>query len=146
MLNKDQVKDVLSSNLLFKGCSDRTLAEISDSAVELNLEMGQVLYRPNNKPDNVYVLVEGIVTFLNKGGLEFLNVQGAIDRSMIFGWAAMVPGQPNRIGTAQCLEASRILSIDGRKLLDILDADAPSGYSVMKKLCQLITSTLEGKP
>lgn len=145
MLETKQKKEILAQNFLFKGCSDSTLTDISKIAVELNLELGQEIYRPGEMADNVYVLVEGIVTFINKSGLEFLNVQGAIERSMIFGWAAMVPGQPNRIGTAQCLEHSKILSINGPQLLKILDEDIASGYSVMKTLCELITSTLEGK-
>lgn len=146
MLDKVQAKEILAHNALFKSCRDETLAEIARIAVPLDLEMGQVLYRPGDRADNVYVLVEGIVTFLNKSGLEFLNVQGVIDKTMIFGWAAMVPGQPNRIGTAQCLERSKMLSINGARLLEILDADIASGYPTMKTLCRLITSTLEGKP
>ncbi len=145
-MNKSQAaKEILAQNLLFKECSDATLAAIADNAVELNLEMGQVLYRPGDEADKVYVLVEGIVTFINQTGLEFLNVQGAIDRSMLFGWAAMTPGPLKRIGTAQCLERSKLLAIDGRQLLAILDRDVESGYTVMKRLCELIASTLDGK-
>ena len=146
MLEEEQIRAVLANNPLFRGCSDVTLSSIAKIAVPLDLEQGQVLYRPGEKAANVYVLVEGIVTFLNQTGLEFLNNQRVIEQSMIFGWAALVPEHARRIGTAQCLEKSKILSLDGTQVVEVLDRDTASGYLVMKNLCAMITSTLQGKP
>ena len=146
MLKTEQVKDILGHNSLFKLCNDRTLTDIAMIAVELDLEKGQIIYRPGHDAVNVYVLVEGIVTFINKAGLEFLNVQQVMDRSRVFGWVALVPEHPHRIGTAQCLENSKILSINGEQLLGILDQDTQSGYLVMKSLCSMIASTFDQKP
>ena len=146
MLGKDEVQGILRRASLFSGCSEATLAELAKIAVESNPEKGQVLYEPGDKAVYVYVLVSGIVTFINKAGLEFLNVQRTMGRSMVFGWIALVPGYPNRIGTAQCLEESKILALNGEAVLRILDADPASGYAVMKGLAQLIASTFVDKP
>ena len=146
MLKTEQVKDILGHNSLFSLCSDRTLTDIAMISVELDLEKGQIIYRPGHDAVNVYVLVEGIVTFINKAGLEFLNVQQEMDRSRVFVWVAMVPEHPHRIGTAQCLENSKIISINGEQLLGILDQDTQSGYLVMRRLCSMIASTFDQKP
>lgn len=146
MLKADEVKDLLGHVSLFKGCTDHTLAEIARIAVESDYEKGQIIYEPGDKADNVYILVDGIVTFINKAGLEFLNVQRVMGRSMVFGWVALVPQYPNRIGTAQCLEDSTILAINGDAVLGILDNDTQSGYRVMKSLCSLIAGTFVEKP
>lgn len=145
MLGPAQVKDVLRNNSLFKGCTDSSLDAIAGIAKELNLEKGQVIYGPGDEAVYVYVLVEGIVTFLNQSGLEFLNVQREMDRSMIFGWIALVPEHKERIGTAQLLEDSKVLAIDGERLKAILDQDTKSGYAVMQNLCVMIASTFAGK-
>jgi len=145
MLERPQIKKILSQNALFKQCSDTALEDIAEIATELNLEKGQVIYGPGDDAANVYVLVEGIVTFLNQSGLEFLNVQKEMDRSMIFGWIALVPNHPHRIGTAQLLEDSKVLAFNGEQLTAILDQDTASGYSVMKNLCSMIASTIDGK-
>lgn len=144
MLGSVQVKDILKKNSLFRGCSDSTLDEIARIAVELKLEKGQILYRPGDDAENIYVLADGIVTFINKSGLEFLNVQEVMDESKVFGWVALVPEHSRRIGTAQCLEDSRMLSLHGGQLTSILDKDTESGYLVMKNLCSMIASTIEG--
>ncbi|MBU1212104.1 MAG: cyclic nucleotide-binding domain-containing protein [Alphaproteobacteria bacterium] len=145
MHSKDQVKDALAQINLFEGCADETLAAIAKIAVELNLEKGQILYKPGDNAANLYILVDGIVTFISQSGLEFLNVQRVMDRSRVFGWVALVPEHTRRIGTAQCLEESNILSINGDQLLEILDGDTRSGYSVMRRLCTMIASTIDGK-
>ncbi|MBU2580087.1 MAG: cyclic nucleotide-binding domain-containing protein [Alphaproteobacteria bacterium] len=145
MLGPAQVKEILGKNALFKGCTDSTLDEIAGVSKELKLEKGQVIYRPGDDAVFVYVLLEGIVTFLNQSGLEFLNVQREMDRSMVFGWIALVPDHGQRIGTAQLLEDSRVLALDGERLKAILDKDTESGYAVMQNLSSMIASTFAGK-
>lgn len=146
MIKTDQLKDILGHIPLFQGCTDSTLAEISMIVAEIDFEKGEFIYEAGDKADNVYILVNGIVTFIGKTGLGFLNVQRVMERSMIFGWIALVPEHPNRIGSAQCLENAKILSIKGDKLLAILDKDSQSGFLVMKRLCSLIASTFIEKP
>ena len=141
MLSPEQVKNLLGQIALFEGCSDETLAEIAKFAREFEVQKGQILYKPGDEAQNVYILVNGIVTFLNQSGLEFLNVQKVMERSMMFGWIALVPKQSKRIGTAQCLEDSTILSLDGEKVLEILKKDTDSGFLVMSRLCTLIAGT-----
>ena len=145
MLKTEQVKDMLGHIALFKGCTDRTLSDIAMIATEIDYEKGDVVYEAGDDAVNVYVLVNGIVTFISKTGLGFLNVQRVMERSMIFGWVALVPEHPHRLGRAQCLENSKILSINGDKLLGILEKDTQSGFLVLKRLCSLIASTFVEK-
>ena len=146
MLTAEQIKGILGDIALFKGCSEPTLAQIAMIATEIDCEKGQVIYETGDEAADVYVLVNGIVTFINKSGLEFLNVQRVMQKSMIFGWVPLVPEHPRRLGSAQCLENSKILSINGDKLLAILANDTQSGFLVMKSLCSLIASTFVAKP
>lgn len=146
MLSQDQVRDMLSQTPLFGGCSNETLVEIAKLASEGEYEKGQVIYEPGDKASDVYLLVDGIVTFINKSGLEFLNVQRVMKRSMVFGWVALVPEHPTRLGTAQCLEDSIILSINGDKVLALLDKDTESGYRLMKQLSSMIASNFVNEP
>ncbi len=146
MLKTEQVKDMLGHIPLFKGCADHTLAAIALNATEIDYQKGEIIYATGDKADSVYVLVNGIVTFISKSGVGFLNIQRVMEQSMIFGWVALVPEHPLRLGTAQCLENSKILSINGDTLLKILDQDTPSGFLVMKRLCSLIASTFVEKP
>lgn len=111
MLATQQIQETLGYTELFKGCSDRTLADIAAIAVEKDYQMGDVVYDVGDDATDVYVLVNGIVTFINKSGLLFINnlspVQQVVERSMIFGWAALVAEYPQRLGRAQVLKKSQ---------------------------------------
>jgi CRP-like cAMP-binding protein len=149
MLATQQVKEMLGHVDLFRGCSEPVLAGIATLATEHDYQMGDVIYDTSDKATDVYILVNGIVTFINKSGLVFINnltpIQQVVERSMVFGWAALVPQYPKRLGRAQALEKSKILSINGKNLLDILDQNPECGYLVMKRLCSLIASTFVEK-
>ena len=146
MLKTEEVKDKLSHMPLFKGCADQTLKEIAVNSREFDFEKGQIIYEPGEVAANIYILVDGIVTFISKSGEGLLNVQRVMGTSMMFGWVALVPEHPHRLGRAQCLENSKVLAIDGDLLLGILEKDPKSGFLVMKRLCSLITSTFYEKP
>ena len=146
MFKTQEVKDILGHTPLFKGCADQTLKNIAVNAREIDFEKGQIVYETGEVADNVYVLVNGVVTFITKTSQGILNVQPVMETTMIFGWVALVPEHPHRLGRAQCLENSKVLQINGDLLLGILEKDPQSGFLVMKRLCSLIASTFIGKP
>ena len=146
MLRTEEVKDILGHIPLFKGCAEQTLKDIAVNAREIDFEKGQIIYEPGEVAADIYVLVNGIVTFINKSVQGFINDQRVMERSMIFGWVALVPEYPRRLGLAQCQENSKILAINGDLLLGILGKDPDSGFLVMKRLCSLIADTFVVAP
>ena len=144
-MKTDEIVKALKEIPLFMDCSPETLRAISKIAIEYNCEKGQMLYHVGDAADNLYVLVNGIVTFKTKSVLNYLNVQQVMGRAMIFGWAAVLSNSPKRVGTAQCLENSKIFAINGRQLLDTLENDPKSGFLVMKQMCAVIANTFAEK-
>ena len=61
-----------------------------------------------------------------------------LKKGEVFGWAALLENQPNRIASARVLEKSVLLRINGKQALTILEADPASGYVVMRRLSALI--------
>lgn len=144
-MRADEIAATLEGLALFQGCSPDTLRAIASITTEGDYEKGAMLYDVGDAADNIYVLVNGIVTFKNKLVLNYLNVQKVAGRSIVFGWAAVVAESAKRVGAAQCLEDSKILAINGRQLLDILDRDPKSGFLVMKRMCAVIANTYAEK-
>lgn len=141
----NEIAKTLEGIPLFQGCAPETVRAVAKITTEGEYEKGQMLYDAGEPADNIYVLVNGIVTFKNKLVLNYLNVQQVAARSIIFGWAAVVSESARRVGTAQCLEDSKILAINGRQLLDLLDKDPKSGFLVMKRMCAVIADTFAEK-
>ena len=142
MLELTKIQNILNTTPLFSGCSEETLAAIAEITRERDYIQGDVIYEAGDEARDMFVLVRGLVDFTTaKGGGGLLNVQSVMKNYMIFGWAAVVPEHPHRIGTAKCLDDSHLLSINGDALLSLLGQQPQSGFIVMKRLCSLIAST-----
>ena len=93
----------------------------------------------------MFVLMHGIVSFKTPSGVGHLHVETLMKRHMIFGWAALVPEHPRRLGSARCMEASTVLTMNGDRIMAILSEHPEAGFLVMKRLCSMIASTFIGK-
>ena len=138
MYRYDELQTILNEIPLFAGCSEDTLADIAKIVQEREYAKGETIYEAGAEALDMFVLMKGLVSFTG-GGL--LNVQTVMKRHMIFGWAALVPEHPHRLGSAVCLDDSKLLSINGDALLDVFGRQPKAGFLVMKRLCSLIAST-----
>ena len=123
---------------LFQDISDQALEAISGLAVEETLEEGDSIYQLGDDADDLYFLETGRVRFsLGVGnrpdGSGFLILPGKL-----FGWAALLQGNPRRVATASCLEDSTLYVMSREKLFQVFDNDHAAGYEVMRRLATTI--------
>jgi len=132
----------LSSSELFKGLEEATLARLAQlGKVEVH-DAGSTLYGVGESADDIYILESGRVEFL-LGRDERTSRAGFVLRTgEVFGWAALLDGQPSRLARATCLEKSSLLRINGKEVLKILESDPRAGYLVMRRLSELIARYL----
>jgi toluene monooxygenase system ferredoxin subunit len=103
---------------------------------------GSICYDVGDPADDFYVLESGRVEFLI-GRDERLSPAGfMLRKGEVFGWAALLENQPQRIARATCLEPSHLLRINGQRTLELLERDSASGYLVMRRLSSLIARYL----
>ncbi len=145
MHKTEEVQQMLNKITLFSGCASTTLDAIAKLAVEINVPEGEVICEAGSETVDMFVLVRGLVRFTTDTSVGHLYNETVMKRYMIFGWAALIPEHPRRLGTASCLERSKLLSINGDDLLEVLGRDPQSGFIVMKRLCSLIASTFIDK-
>ncbi|MGI9386989.1 MAG: cyclic nucleotide-binding domain-containing protein [Methyloligellaceae bacterium] len=134
----DDHKKLLNETNIFAGVRDGTLDRIVEIAREQKCAGDEVLYDTGDDTVDVYVLLSGSVRFslANKTGI--LSSGTLIKSQMIFGWAALVPEHPRRLGSARCMEPSTLLVMNGGKVLEALRDDPESGFKVMERLCGMI--------
>lgn len=146
MLTSDQIQAMLNDIPLFAGCSVETLAALAKIAHERDCEKGEVIYEQGDQALEMFILVNGLVSFKTATGVGHLHVETLMKRHMIFGWAALVPEHPCRLGSAKCMDNSKVLTINGDAAMEILERDPKSGFMVMKRLCTMIASTFIDSP
>ena len=135
-------QSALGAAELFAGISEKTLADLLALATKMSAEAGTALYDLGDAADDFYVLESGRVEFLI-GRDERVSPAGfMLRKGEVFGWAALVENQPQRIAKATCLEPSQLLKINGKQALQVLENDPASGFLVMRRLSSLIARYL----
>jgi len=134
--------DALSSSELFNGLAAATLTRLAQLGKVETRDAGSTLYDVGDPVEDIYILQGGRVEFL-LGRDERTSLAGFVLRTgEVFGWAALLDGQPTRLARATCLEKSTLMRINGKEVLKVLESDPSAGYLVMRRLAELIARYL----
>jgi toluene monooxygenase system ferredoxin subunit len=135
-------QDALNVGELFNGIAPATMQALTALAKREDFAAGSVIYRPGDPAQDLFVLDSGRVEFL-LGRDERVNPAGfMLKKGEVFGWAALLENQPQRIASARALEKSTLLRLNGREVLQLLESDPASGFLVMRRLSGLIARFL----
>lgn len=135
-------QDALNVGELFHGIAAGTMQALTALAKREDLPAGSMLYRPGDPARDLFVLDSGRVEFL-LGRDERVDPAGfMLKKGEVFGWAALLENQPQRIASARALENSTLLRLNGREVLKLLESDPASGFLVMRRLSGLIARFL----
>ncbi len=136
-------KKVIRETHLFEFVSDEIIDQMANVAKEMEYSRGDLIFDEVQEADYLYILLEGKVSM----GVSLTSKPTTITVSVVsmpntvFGWSSIVT--PYRFTAfAQCDVDSKVLAIPGEKILDFLQKDPPTAYTVMKRLTELISSRL----
>jgi CRP-like cAMP-binding protein len=132
---------VLGKTPILQGVSAATLAKIAAIAEPLAVDEGDTLYSLGDPARSAYIVISGRLRF-TLGGDGRPEANGSIiPPGDILGWAALLVDQPRRIATVMALEPCRLLVIEGKALLQILEDEPRAGFLVMQRLAKMITQS-----
>jgi small-conductance mechanosensitive channel/CRP-like cAMP-binding protein len=119
---------------LLQPLSSQQKRELADSANELYLMSGQVLFRQNDSGDSFYIIFKGSVEVLvtPEGGTEERRV-ATLGPGDFFGEMSALTGQP-RSATIRASAPLACVQIEKRDLLPIFQSD----LSIMEKISQIV--------
>jgi toluene monooxygenase system ferredoxin subunit len=127
---------------LFAGIAGPTLERIKALARCEEFPAGGTLYRVGDPADDFFVLESGRIEFVIGRDDRISPAGFMLRKGEVFGWAALLDSQPQRIAKATCMEPSTLLRINGKQALKVLEADPVAGYVVMRRLSSLIARYL----
>lgn len=137
-LTPEEIAGRLGGTNLFAGLEQGALERIAAICRRQDHAADDVLYRPGDEAEEVYVLLSGRVNFTLVSGGQSKRAGSVISNRMVFGWAALIPEHPRRVATAVCIEPSTILAINGDELLAFLESEPKVGFLVMQRLAAMI--------
>ena len=155
-------KNLLAGFKFFSEVVPETLEMIAQKGEVLEFGPGDVIFHFDEPAEHLYGLLEGeldlSIVFIDKVLKTEIEYEEAIQARMvdeeksividtvlpnqIFGWASLV-GPARRTVTARCTESCKVIAIAAADLNAMFAKDHDLGYTVMKKLADIIAKRLK---
>jgi CRP-like cAMP-binding protein len=155
-------KNLLSAFTFFSGVAPATLDLIARKGEVLTFEAGAVVFHLNDPAEHFYGLLEGEIALSLVSNDKVLKtkikyedavqtsmveeekwiVLDTVDPGQIFGWSSLA-GSARRTVTAQCTEPCRVIALAAVDLKAMFEKDYALGYTIMKKLSDIIAKRLK---
>lgn len=136
VLSIDEKIKLLRLNSFLGIASPAFLAEVAATALEASFDAGEFIFAKNDAACEFYVLIEGTIGHpeIRNSCVELTGVSQVSTAGQIFGFAALVPGQPARVASALCETATRVLRVDGQWFQKRCEALGPNGHALLQEL------------
>lgn len=141
-MNRQSIEDYVNAHEFFSGLDKRGKKFLANSAENIKIEQGEVLFQPGASADKFYLLREGHISVrvpaVMGPPLEIQNLK----TDQILGWSWLIP--PYRWSfQALALEDSDLLEFDGSIILAHCEEDPAFGYALMKLFAGLMSERLD---
>ena len=124
---------------LFKGVSQRVIAEIGKMGEEMVFKREDIIFGTDEKASAIYEMVEGEVDIVV---LEKENMHFVVKRpGEIFGWSALVEPYVYT-ATAKCLKVTRVIRIGRDVIENVVKRHPEEGLIIYKHLTGIVAQRL----
>jgi len=121
--------------------NDEQLKILENMCYEEVFEVGESLCKQGRIEEKIYVIVDGLVGILLQMGPMNLRQLQAASNFEVVGWTAMIPPHRNR-GVAKALETTKVLTFNGKELIDLCNKEPEIGYKIYRGLSKVMAVRL----
>jgi len=134
--------DLLRQSELFSDLANETVAEVARLCREITLAQGEFVFRIGDPSKELYILAEGCVDLGFGATTADGSTAGAIgEPGDVFGWGALVGETNYRLINAICLQQTRLVTVDGLALMNVLEGSS-GGFVFLRKLLGIILNRI----
>ncbi len=136
------VEAILVELGLFEGVPPATVAAIARVARVQRQPAGALIHQMGDSDTELFVLLEGAVVLTVGDEPGAREVARGERRGFVFGWEALVEGNPERTSNARVLADAALLAVDGAVVRDALKMSGENGIRVLDRLSAASSSYL----
>lgn len=134
----EQLIALLKRTMPFQMVPDSMLRAIAGLAKWESHARGDVLYQIGDNAEDIYVVSSGSVQHTLGIDAHAIHPDKAVHSGGVFGWAAVLEGQPKRLAKTVCLERTELIRINGEDLINLFKASPSIGDVVMSRFATMI--------
>ena len=133
----------LSEFPLFRNLPEELLDKVATLCGETAFLQGETVFREGEQADKLHFLLNGEIFLKVKltSRPESITVSAVSQQYESFGWSGIVPPYLYT-ASAVCTADCKVLTIPGDGFMKLLDENPAAGFTIMKRLTELIASRL----
>jgi toluene monooxygenase system ferredoxin subunit len=137
------VKDTLKSIELFNGLTEEQFEMMLPNAEVVSVPKDQNLFAVGQEASDIYVLLEGKLSIQVKlsSRPETVGIVVLQNRGQLVGWSGLM-GSSHYTAAGMCLEASKLLRVNGKALMEVLESNPCTGFLVMREISKVISNRI----
>ena len=141
-MSNQLIQDYLSAHAFFSGLDDNFMKFLSNSATEIKIKQGDVLFQQGERADKFYLLRNGQISVQVPALMgPTLEIQ-TLGEDQMLGWSWLIP--PYRWNfQARAAEDSSLLEFDGSAIVARCEEDPKFGYELLKRFAALMSERLD---
>jgi CRP/FNR family transcriptional regulator, cyclic AMP receptor protein len=141
-VSSQSIGDYLSTRAFFSELDQDYMKFLADSATEMRIKKGDVLFQQGERADKFYLLRKGQVSVQVPALMgPVLEIQ-TLGEGQMLGWSWLIP--PYRWNfQARALEDSDLLEFDGSAILARCEKDPKFGFELFKRFAALMSERLD---
>lgn len=132
---------LIAQQPFFQGLNARQLQLLTESAMEMQFETGQMIFQEGSPANRFYLILEGQVVLeseLPERGVIPIQTLGPGDD---LGWSWLFPPYSLHFN-ARALEPTRTIFFYGTRLREQCETDHDLGYQLMKRVAEVVIQLL----
>ena len=136
------IRELLTTNSLFRDLADEVIDNIADLAVTRELAAGQILFSKGDPGDALYGVMSGRIRISAGAPSGKEVVLNTIEAGQVFGEIALLDGQP-RTADAVAAVNSELMRIRRRDFTHYMESEPRLATHLLEMLCQRVRATSE---
>ena len=134
--------EVLKQCPFVRDLNDEQLDIMAEKCYPEVFEVGENLVKQGRIQEKIYIIEDGLVgMYLELGPTNQRQLQSASNFEAV-GWSAMIP--PCRAQTTvKAIETTKVLSFNGKELIDLCETNPEIGCKVNRALASMIVNRLK---
>jgi len=141
-----QISDVLAECGFFDGLDAEDLERVAGLCTLERFEAGNRVFRQGELGEHLYVICEGRVCLERSRSLGDRKgnvVLAVLGKGNAFGgWGTLVGDEHTLMSTAICLHPTEVVSLNGKRLREVMLENGAFGFNVLERLCFLLHDRL----
>jgi CRP/FNR family cyclic AMP-dependent transcriptional regulator len=136
-------REILQGFDLFSGMTEEQFEQLALATELVEKKRDDVLFHVGEEAKDLFLLLDGKVSIQVKlsSRPETVGIVVLQNSGQLVGWSGLFE-RSYYTARAICLEDTRLLQVNGKKLMDVLESDQAAGFEVMREIARVISTRI----